>query len=158
MVWSDLCQVSKVSEKDLQDQQREYSPQTHSEPASTISGSTTTFLTISYARHPIYTSYTSWCPPESSITLGNLVCKIPLQNKHRHEPHKVEVLGLIFLVYLIPRQRWLQLSRAILTTRLRRGIHISFVPSRLINAARSCCMYSDITDGVTELPSSDKLR
>ena len=59
----------EVSEKDLQDQQREYSPQAHPEPASTISGSATTFLTISYARHPIYTSYTS----TGTLTLGAIL-------------------------------------------------------------------------------------
>ena len=37
MVWSCLCQVSKVNEKDLQDQQCEYSPQALPEPTSTIS-------------------------------------------------------------------------------------------------------------------------
>jgi hypothetical protein len=36
LVWSCLCQVSKVSEKDLQDQQCEYSPQALSEPTSII--------------------------------------------------------------------------------------------------------------------------
>ena len=59
MVWGDSCQVSKVSKKDLQDQQREYSPQAHSEPASTISGSATIFCTTRLSRQPIYTSYTS---------------------------------------------------------------------------------------------------
>jgi len=37
LVWSCLCQVSKVNEKDLQDQQCEYSPQALPEPASMIS-------------------------------------------------------------------------------------------------------------------------
>ena len=37
LVWSCLCQVSKVNEKDLQDQQCEYSPQALREPTSTIS-------------------------------------------------------------------------------------------------------------------------
>ena len=65
-----LCQASKVSKKDLQDQQCGYSPQALREPSSTISGSETIFWKTNYSRHPINTSYTFSCTlflPECSF-------------------------------------------------------------------------------------------
>ena len=47
-----------MSEKDLQDQLSEYSPQALREPSSTISGSETIFWTTNYSRNPINTSNT----------------------------------------------------------------------------------------------------